>query len=314
MSKKLFFCALILVVILASCSQPEAKHIHSWDNGTVEVETSCVNDGITIYRCKECGNEDIKIEKAPGHIWNNGEVLIEPTSCKKEDGLVLYVCEKCGTKSAQKTSLVHADTKDSYCQDCLDDANKVIDVFKSTLGVTFSEILALDSTLSKFAPEGNDYIDSDGTIHLAKCPNDKIREFIKDHMIGYENYDYLKDIQNIQAYGKLHKPELTPPKASGKIIGEEVIIKYTYDSKQYMFYFDGEFTISLNYFVDEFEISSEEGYKFELNDTKFDYKAFDAKGTLTVSSDGSNLKLLLKEGSYNYIEARPVLLEGNELP
>lgn len=79
--------------LISKGSEIKAKG-HTWDNGKVTEEATCIEDGLKVYTCKNCGETKEEILKATGH--QHTEVRNEKKATCKEKG----------------------DSGDIYCADC----------------------------------------------------------------------------------------------------------------------------------------------------------------------------------------------------
>ena len=79
-------------LMLASCK--EELHKHTWDEGKVTNEATCVSTGSRTYTCSDCG--DIRIETIPAtgvHTW--GDPVEYAASCES-DAYTIETCTVCG--------------------------------------------------------------------------------------------------------------------------------------------------------------------------------------------------------------------------
>ena len=86
-------------LMLASCK--EELHKHTWDEGKVTNEATCVSTGSRTYTCSECG--DIRIENIPAtgvHTW--GDPVEYAASCES-DAYTIETCTVCGQ---EKTTIL----------------------------------------------------------------------------------------------------------------------------------------------------------------------------------------------------------------
>ena len=86
-------------LMLASCK--EELHKHTWDEGKVTNEATCVSTGSRTYTCSECG--DIRIEAIPAtgvHTW--GDPVEYAASCES-DAYTIETCTVCGQ---EKTTIL----------------------------------------------------------------------------------------------------------------------------------------------------------------------------------------------------------------
>ena len=86
-------------LMLASCK--EELHKHTWDEGKVTNEATCISTGSRTYTCSECG--DIRIETIPAtgvHTW--GDPVEYAASCES-DAYTIETCTVCGQ---EKTTIL----------------------------------------------------------------------------------------------------------------------------------------------------------------------------------------------------------------
>ena len=106
---------------------------HSWDEGKVTVEATCVVNGTKVYTCTLCGDERIETIVAPGHNFVNGacNVCGAPASCTShvwDEGVVTtepgcwtfgfksYTCTVCGETKSETLYPGH----DTYIDEVID--------------------------------------------------------------------------------------------------------------------------------------------------------------------------------------------------
>lgn len=88
-----------------SCGEKKTEKIaalgeHSWDEGVVLKESTCVSMGEAMYSCENCdASKKQGIEINAEHNWNDGEFIIEATY--EEEGQALYTCLDCGTTKVE---------------------------------------------------------------------------------------------------------------------------------------------------------------------------------------------------------------------
>ena len=90
-------------LMLASCK--EELHKHTWDEGKVTNEATCVSTGSRTYTCSDCG--DIRIETIPAtgvHTW--GDPVEYAASCES-DAYTIETCTVCG----QEKTTIKPNTK-----------------------------------------------------------------------------------------------------------------------------------------------------------------------------------------------------------
>ena len=83
------------------------KYFHSFDQGRVTTEPSCVSPGVRTYTCAVCGTQQtVEIEPTGQHSWDQGSV-VQPAACT-ETGTVRYACTVCGeTREESLPALGH---------------------------------------------------------------------------------------------------------------------------------------------------------------------------------------------------------------
>ena len=67
---------------------------HTWDQGTITTNATCMSEGVITYHCTGC--DEVRKETIPmleEHNWNEGVVISNPTCV--EDGRTLYTCTVC---------------------------------------------------------------------------------------------------------------------------------------------------------------------------------------------------------------------------
>ena len=89
MKRFLVFLVLVLL-ILVSCEQK--VHVHTWDEGSITVEPSCVSIGAKVYTCTACGETRTEVLQKTGHTA--GEKTLAPTCL--DPGYIDSVCTVCG--------------------------------------------------------------------------------------------------------------------------------------------------------------------------------------------------------------------------
>lgn len=72
---------------------------HTWNNGTVTKDATCLEDGNRLYSCLSCAATRNEVIAAPGrHSWTS-KVTSSPTCFK--DGYKKHTCTRCGTSYAE---------------------------------------------------------------------------------------------------------------------------------------------------------------------------------------------------------------------
>ena len=127
----------------SQCDELLDKAEHTWDNGVITTDPTCLDIGIKTYTCTVCGQtktEEVaalghdpsstwskdethhwydcsqctdKLDKAE-HAWNNGVVTKEPTL--EESGIKLFTCTVCGQTKEEvidKTEITYLLSNDS---------------------------------------------------------------------------------------------------------------------------------------------------------------------------------------------------------
>ena len=103
------------------CGKVEYKSIpasHDWQNVGEDTAT-CTEGGTQHQICDVCHEEQDIDTEALGHLWNEGEVVVEPT-CAKE-GKKLYTCQREGCDET-KTETIAATGNHSWTPDYVVDA------------------------------------------------------------------------------------------------------------------------------------------------------------------------------------------------
>ena len=67
---------------------------HSWDDGVVEAEADCTNEGRIVFTCTECGDTRYETIGAKGHSFGNWAVVKQATT--RVDGTSERTCANCG--------------------------------------------------------------------------------------------------------------------------------------------------------------------------------------------------------------------------
>ena len=79
---------------------------HSWGEGTITLQPTCLEDGVRTYTCQNCGETRSEAVSALDHSWNEGVVTKTPTC--SDSGLKTYSCQSCGaTRTEELPSLEH---------------------------------------------------------------------------------------------------------------------------------------------------------------------------------------------------------------
>ena len=68
---------------------------HSWDEGAVTKEASCLESGTRTFTCRSCDATKTESIPASGHSWDDGLVTVTPAEGSK--GMKAYTCKFCGT-------------------------------------------------------------------------------------------------------------------------------------------------------------------------------------------------------------------------
>src|SRR5699024_10681552 len=55
---------------------------HTWDEGKVTIEATCIESGTRTYTCTECGQIKTELLKATGHSYGDWKITEEPTFIK----------------------------------------------------------------------------------------------------------------------------------------------------------------------------------------------------------------------------------------
>ena len=134
MKKKIIFLALglLLPLYMISCSLsgggdgggggsqtgPSENHVHSWDNGKVEKEATCTEDGKKVFTCSGCSETKSETISAKGHT----EQIVEgtPSTCTTAGLTQGKVCSECDEVIvAQKAAPLAAHTlENDVCTVC----------------------------------------------------------------------------------------------------------------------------------------------------------------------------------------------------
>lgn len=124
-------------LMLASCK--EELHKHTWDEGKVTTEATCVSTGSRTYTCSECG--DIRIETIPVtgvHTW--GDPVEYAASCES-DAYTIETCTVCGQ---EKTTILPNTKRDhNYAEHIV--AATCTEAGSRTLSCTYCNDTYIDS-------------------------------------------------------------------------------------------------------------------------------------------------------------------------
>lgn len=118
--------------------KPE-EHVHTWDNGTVEKEATCTENGVKVYKCISCTETKSEVIEATGHIADLTFKGIKDATCTEKGYSGDICCKNCDevmAKGRETEALGHTYSDKGYtCERCgfpkLDMADKVIDISKS---------------------------------------------------------------------------------------------------------------------------------------------------------------------------------------
>lgn len=131
-------------LMLASCK--EELHKHTWDEGKVTTEATCVSTGSRTYTCSECG--DIRIETIPVtgvHTW--GDPVEYAASCES-DAYTIETCTVCGQ---EKTTILPNTKRDhNYAEHLV--AATCIAAGSRTLSCTYCNDTYIDSHYAQEHP------------------------------------------------------------------------------------------------------------------------------------------------------------------
>ncbi|MCD8119820.1 MAG: C-type lectin domain-containing protein [Lachnospiraceae bacterium] len=67
---------------------------HTWDEGNVTIEPTCIEEGVMTYTCSVCGETKTEAIAATGHTWDEGVMTQESTT--ETEGVMTYICTVCG--------------------------------------------------------------------------------------------------------------------------------------------------------------------------------------------------------------------------
>ena len=92
-------------------------HYHRWNDGVINVPSTCTAHGTALYTCTVCGEERTEFLGVADHTWDNGRILTEPTCT--EYGIKVYKCTACEETFEQKLAPRHTDNNaDAVCDVC----------------------------------------------------------------------------------------------------------------------------------------------------------------------------------------------------
>ena len=72
---------------------------HSWNDGVVEAEADCTNEGRILYTCSECGDTRYETIAAKGHVFGEWAVVTQATT--RVDGKSERTCTECGVMESK---------------------------------------------------------------------------------------------------------------------------------------------------------------------------------------------------------------------
>lgn len=89
---------------------PDCKHSYTqWEKG---LAPTCTSIGYDLRTCTKCGDKDYKIIEQTDHTWDDGVVLIKPTT--KQTGLKLYSCTVCRTAKTEVLDKIEAMSEEEW--------------------------------------------------------------------------------------------------------------------------------------------------------------------------------------------------------
>ena len=72
---------------------------HSWNDGVVEAEADCTNEGRIVFTCAECGETRYETIAAKGHVFGEWAVVTPATT--RVDGKSEHTCTECGVTESK---------------------------------------------------------------------------------------------------------------------------------------------------------------------------------------------------------------------
>lgn len=72
---------------------------HSWNEGVVEAEADCTNEGRIVFTCSECGDTRYETIAAKGHVFGEWSVVTQATT--RVDGKSERTCTECGVTESK---------------------------------------------------------------------------------------------------------------------------------------------------------------------------------------------------------------------
>ena len=87
----------------ANCGVGEQEN-HSWDNGVITKDSTCLVIGVKTYTCTGCSATKTETIKTKVHSWNDGEITKNPTC--NESGLKIYTCTSCNSTKEERIPII----------------------------------------------------------------------------------------------------------------------------------------------------------------------------------------------------------------
>ena len=85
---------------------------HSWDEGKITKEPTCVETGVKTFTCTVCNDTKNESVEATGHSWDEGKITKEPTCVA--DGVKTFTCTVCNeTKTETVPATGHTEVIDA---------------------------------------------------------------------------------------------------------------------------------------------------------------------------------------------------------
>ena len=72
---------------------------HSWNDGVIEAEADCTNEGRIVYTCSKCGDTRYETIAAKGHVFGEWAVVTQATT--RVDGKSERTCTECGVMESK---------------------------------------------------------------------------------------------------------------------------------------------------------------------------------------------------------------------
>ena len=96
--------AILFSFVVTSCGNEEV-HSHTWDDGTVTIESTCNSKGLKTYTCTGCKETKTELleNDSNNHLWDSGVVTTDPNCTDK--GVKTYTCARCGATKTESVDI-----------------------------------------------------------------------------------------------------------------------------------------------------------------------------------------------------------------